>query len=189
VKDPYGKNPESVVISVRNRRQSRLARSERDYLWKEQEIGYDPIRKTPIAQSLPLLTRLRMAVEILEELDTAVVPTDEAQILADAWELLDEVERDVPEVEAWCIVRYDYPGESPDKDHTYPFGFLTKEQADEFAPLLAAHYAKGASHTSDRSPHAEGYWSGWKSRIVVRRHPISIRSIVNPDCDLGVFLR
>lgn len=100
--------------------------------------------------------------------------------LAETWELLEDIDRDLPAVMCWCVVKV--YGRDPDTWRpTVWTGHTTLEQAEAFAPAIAAHYAKKSAHGGgDKNPDAPGHFGGWQDRFMVKRTPCSIRDMMQP---------
>lgn len=134
---------------------------------------------------------VRRHPEFLEtnEYDLGFVVRESGMVkLAEIWEMLEDVANDLPPVECWCVCKVRHEGILPTKPSVWT-GHMTREQADAFAPAIAAHYAGRASHTSDRHPDCEGFWGGWSDRFVVARSFCGIRSVVGPDLEPAEYVR
>lgn len=107
--------------------------------------------------------------------DGAVVPETHLSALADAYNHMADVERALPKVECWCVVKH-YSNESEGvwKPAVW-LGCTTKEQAEAFAPAIAKHYDRKYRETS-------------RDRFVVERAACGIRQVVHPELTAEAYV-
>lgn len=100
-----------------------------------------------------LVPRLERALAIAKDLATsaAIGITMDDKIcgaVARLGALLDDIDECFPKIEAWCVVKH-YVGISSDPDPVIQCAFLSREQAEAFAPAIAKAYEK-PGRQSDR---------------------------------------
>ena len=100
-----------------------------------------------------LVPRLERALAIAKELATsaAIGITMDDKIcgaVARLGALLDNIDECFPKIEAWCVVKH-YVGIGSDPDPVIQCAFLSREQADAFAPEIAKAYERPGQQ-SDR---------------------------------------
>jgi hypothetical protein len=180
--------------------QRRLAVSERDKPW-EMRPSHDLLSvRTDLAKALDAVEGWMLAgddvVDVASHPDYVAVtdygyPTvaeEQMGLLAEVWERLEDIHRRLPYVEAWCVVKDSRRSISPMGPRVWT-GHTDREQAEAFAPVIAAHYARRAHHTSDRFPDDPGYWGGWTDRFYVGRSVCSIRDVVGPNLSPEEYVR
>ena len=106
----------------------------------------DPRGTTP-ADLVPRLERALAIAKNLAALATLDITVDDkiCGTVARIGALLDGIDECFPKIEAWCVIKYD----GGDSDPSIWCAFLSKEQADAFAPEIAKAYTT-AGHQPDR---------------------------------------
>lgn len=74
--------------------------------------------------------------------DALTVPIVDAERIADAWRRLRHLERALPRVRCWAVVKH-YAHDPETWKPAIWCGFYTKRQAQRFAPKLEEFYARG----------------------------------------------
>lgn len=115
---------------------------------------------------------LRVALHALEGMpDGAVVPEPHLTALVAAYNVMADVNRALPRVECWCVVKH-YASHDRDPNDVWKpavwLGCTTKEQAEAFAPAIEAHYVRK-------------YGPAERDRFVAERAPCYIRQVINPE--------
>jgi hypothetical protein len=179
----------------------RLALGEYDLPFElRQPTGIDAVRLR-VQQALTLIEKMAMDEPAeptthpdWQETTTArygygVVPHEHLGRLAQAWMLVENVERDLPSVECWCVVKETRYRDEPPRWTTWT-GHVDREQAEAFAPVIAAHYARKNAHGgADPEPEADGYFGGWRDRFHVRWAVARVRDVVGPLCSPEEYVR
>lgn len=124
--------------------------------------------------------------------EDSVEERDMAKVIA-AYELLDDIDHALPSIWCWCVVKLYRPR---DDGHVSPpalwTGHTTREQAELYAPAIAAHYKGGDSRFADRpdpTPDAEGYDAKWGDRFAVRQLAARPHDIIHPDLPVAEYVR
>lgn len=90
---------------------------------------------TDLVGRLELALRLARGTLAVAEKDGAVTDENAALQVARLATLLDELDDLLPPIEAWCVVKV-YTGPVATVDDTVWAAFLTREQAEHFAPAI-----------------------------------------------------
>ena len=109
----------------------------------------DPRGKTP-ADLVPRLERALAVAKDLAALAALNITVDDkiCGSVARIGALLDDIDECFPKIEAWCVVKH-YVGITSNPDPALWCAFLSKEQAEAFAPEIAKAFAK-PGRQSDR---------------------------------------
>lgn len=197
------KSDQGIHDDMLRRRTRRLAVSERDLPHDERPFSRHDRDE--------LVQRLRFALDLAEALPLRPEPgkygadviardpngypemlteLDPARTAAILWGVLEDIDYGIPEVEGWAVVKTSYHSTDGPEGRTSVWTLHTsKEQAEAFAPAIAAHYARKASHTSDAHPERPGIWGGWTDRWSVVWTTDSIRDMIGPDCTPEAYTR
>lgn len=95
-----------------------------------------------------LVPRLERALAIAKAVIDIPMDENNCGTLARIGALLDDINECFPKIEAWCVVKH-YVGIASNPEPIIACAFLSKEQADSFAPEIAKAYDK-PGRQSDR---------------------------------------
>jgi hypothetical protein len=84
-----------------------------------------------------LIPRLEAALKIARQHSTRAVDETALAAMAELGALLDDIDRCIPKIEAWCVVKH---YNSPEWKPALWCAFHTKERAEAFAPVIAEAY-------------------------------------------------
>lgn len=110
--------------------------------------------------------------------DALEVPHERLDALAEARRELNDLDRFLPEVLAWCVVKhYSNSGGGGDWQPCVWCALKTEAQAEEFRNAIAAHYDKQADA------------HGWvRDKWTVEFRPARIGSVVAPDVTAAEYV-
>jgi hypothetical protein len=116
---------------------------------------------------------------LLREAATVVEQSSDPTELADVYCFLADAHRTLPKVQAWCVVKHYAPSLLPDAHVWKPAvwtAHLSKEQAEEFAVAIAAHYRK-------KYPHHR------PDEFLVEQRVAGVSNFIHPDCTVERYMR
>ena len=83
-----------------------------------------------------LVPRLERALAVAKTIVDIPMDENNCGTLARMWALIDDINECFPKIEAWCVIKYD----GGDSEPSIWCAFLSKDQADAFAPEIAKAY-------------------------------------------------
>lgn len=176
----------------------RLARSERDFPWDVRPHTHHTLGH--LRDRLDEALSLTEGMLLLEAAECADLETSKAcgcgevvreefmGKLAQTWEMVEGIQHGLPPVECWCVVKV-YYRDGKEESRTVWTGHTDREQAEAFAPAIAAHYAAKNHHTSDSYPDHPGFWGGHSDRFIVGRAAANVRDVIGPECSPQEYVR
>lgn len=193
----------TVEEQVRARAERRLAVSNDDRPWRErwphdlESVRLRLVKATQLAEGILLDEPADPTTHpdyVRTKQDTGIlVPNHHLGHLAELWEQVERLQNALPHVECWCVVKLYRDGNGAGGTTWQPTtwtGHVEREQAERFAPVIAAHYASKAPAPTRPAPEdAPGYAGGWGDRFAVAWAAADIRDVVNPNLSPQEYVR